>query len=207
MSKKDDKETEAEREKPKGGKLKKLLMVSVSSLTLVGAGVGGGFYYSSTIAESGPKQDPNRPKLVKRGDNPPPDTGGEEGKEAPLKEGTVYVESDQIKVDPAKYEVTYYKLPQNLTANLGEGANFVQMGLSLSTYYDGKVILNIKRQMVPIRSAILLTLSEQHPEELASSRGKIELQKKLTHAINDVLREKEGFGGIDNVYFTNLVIQ
>jgi len=33
------------------------------------------------------------------------------------------------------------------------------------------------------------------------------LQRDLTQAINDVLRQKEGFGGIDNVYFTNLVIQ
>ena len=33
------------------------------------------------------------------------------------------------------------------------------------------------------------------------------LQRQLTAAINDVLRDKEGFGGIDNVYFTSLVIQ
>lgn len=42
------------------------------------------------------------------------------------------------------------------------------------------------------------------PRTLAS---KHELQRKLTDAINYILREKEGFGGIDNVYFTNLVIQ
>lgn len=205
MSKKTEKK-EPQEEKPKSG-FKKLLMISVSSLTLVGTGVGGGFYYSNIMAESGPKQDPNRPKLVKRGDNPPPEEAGDDDKEAPLKEGSVYVESEHIEVDPAKYEVTYYKLPQNFTANLGEGANFVQLGVSLATYYDGKVIMNIKRQMVPLRSAILLVLSEQSPEELATSSGKKKLQKKLTDAINEVLRQKEGFGGIDDVYFTNLVIQ
>ncbi len=205
MSKKQDANA-AEDEKPKGGKMKKLMGITIGALTLIGAGVGGGFYYSSAIADSSPAQDPHRPKLVERvyGVLPEPT---EEGKEEPLKEGTVYVKNDQAKVDPSKYEVTYYKLPQNFTANLGEGANFVQLGISLATYYDGKVVLNIKRQMVPIRSAVLLTLSEQEPEELASSEGKKDLQKKLTVAINDVLRAKEGFGGIDNVYFTNLVIQ
>jgi flagellar protein FliL len=42
---------------------------------------------------------------------------------------------------------------------------------------------------------------------LSTPEGKQILQRKLAHAINKVLREKEGFGGIDSVYFSNLVIQ
>jgi len=52
-----------------------------------------------------------------------------------------------------------------------------------------------------------MVLSEQDATVLSSVQGKHELQRKLTDAINHILREKEGFGGIDNVYFTNLVIQ
>jgi flagellar protein FliL len=117
------------------------------------------------------------------------------------------VTSDQAAVDPKKYEATYFPIEQSFTANLIDGAGFVQVGLSLSTYYDGKVIANIKRQSVPIRSAVLMALSEQDAMVLSTPEGKQMLQRKLTHAINTVLREKEGFGGIDNVYFTNLVIQ
>ena len=40
-----------------------------------------------------------------------------------------------------------------------------------------------------------------------TGEGKQLLQRDLTDAINQVLRDKEGFGGIDNVYFSNLVIQ
>src|SRR3546814_1857908 len=69
------------------------------------------------------------------------------------------------------------------------------------------VINNIKRQAVPIRSVVLMVLAEQDPALLSTSEGKQRLQRQLTVAINDVLREKEGFGGIDNVYFTSLVIQ
>ncbi|WP_333917165.1 flagellar basal body-associated FliL family protein [Sphingomonas sp. LR60] len=37
--------------------------------------------------------------------------------------------------------------------------------------------------------------------------GKAQLQKRLVATINQVLREKEGFGGISNVYFTTFVVQ
>ena len=117
------------------------------------------------------------------------------------------VPNDKFKVDPRKYEVTYFQIPDAFTTNLADGSGFLQAGISLSTFYDGKVINNIKRQAVPIRSVVLMVLSEQDPALLSTSQGKQRLQRQLTAAINDVLREKEGFGGVDNVYFTSLVIQ
>ena len=98
-------------------------------------------------------------------------------------------------------------MEQSFTANLADGAGFVQLGISLATYYDGKVVQNIERQAVPIRSSVLMVLSQQDAAVLSTPQGKQMLQRDLTAAINDVLREKESFGGIDNVYFTNLVIQ
>ena len=93
------------------------------------------------------------------------------------------------------------------TANLADGSGFAQVGLSLATYYDSRVVGNIKRQIVPIRSSVLMILSVQEASVLSTPGGRQLLQRQLTRAINQVLREKEGFGGIDNVYFTNLVIQ
>ena len=40
-----------------------------------------------------------------------------------------------------------------------------------------------------------------------TSNGKQLLQRRLAKAINDTLKEKEGFGGVGNVYFTNFVVQ
>ncbi len=117
------------------------------------------------------------------------------------------VPNDKFKVDPRKYEITYYPITESFTTNLADGSGFLQIGISLSTFYDGKVINNIKRQAVPIRSVVLMVLAEQDPVLLSTSQGKQRLQRQLTAVINDVLREKEGFGGIDNVYFTSLVIQ
>lgn len=197
---KDKAETEA---KPKG-KLKKLLLISVGALVLIGAGAGAGIYFGALSAHEAKPED-QYPKLVVRGKDAPAAEGDE--KDAAPKVGTVSVPNDRFKVDPRKYEVTYFAIPDAFTTNLADGSGFLQAGISLSTFYDGKVINNIKRQAVPIRSVVLMVLSEQDPALLSTSQGKQRLQRQLTAAINDVLREKEGFGGIDNVYFTSLVIQ
>ncbi len=188
---------------PKKGK-GKLILGGMGALALTGGGVAAGFYVSSDTV---PQEDANRPKLVERSDEAPPVAAEGEAKDAPLKVGTVAVKDDRAKVDSKKFEITYVPIEQNFTANLADGAGFVQAGLSLATYYDGKVIANIQRQTVPIRSAVLMVLSEQDAAVLSTAQGKQLLQRHLTQAINQVLRDKEGFGGVENVYFTNLVIQ
>ncbi len=200
------KEKPSEAPPAKGG-MKKKLLIGIAAIVLLGGGAGAGAYLSGSMTDVDKKEDEHRPKLVKRSDEPAEPAEEGEGKEAPLKVGTVTVPNDRFKVDPKKYEITYYPLEQNFTANLADGSGFVQIGISLATYYDGTIITNIKRQTVPIRSAVLMVLSEQDPAVLSTAEGKKALQVQLTKAINGVLRDKEGFGGIDSVYFSNLVIQ
>ncbi len=205
MSKKDG-NSETEVAKPKGKR--RLLLVAMGAILLAGGSAGAAIYATGGFAPKGKLEDPNRPKLVLRSDEPEAEAAeGGEDKVVALKEGTVAVANDRIKVDPAKYEITYYQIEQPFTANLADGSGFIQIAISLSTYYDGKVITNIRRQDVPIRSAVLMVLSEQDPAVISTSQGKQLLQNELTQAINGVLRQKEGFGGVDNVYFNSLVIQ
>jgi flagellar FliL protein len=188
-------------------KRKKIIIACVAAVALIGAGAATGVYLAGGITGQTSKVDPHRPKLVERSEEPEPPAAEGEGAEQVIKEGTVDVKNDRVPVDPRKFEVTYVNLDQSFTANLADGAGFVQLGLSLSTYYDGKVVQNIQRQSVPIRSSILMVLSQQDAEALSTPQGKQMLQRDLTAAINQVLRQKEGFGGVDNVYFSNLVIQ
>jgi flagellar FliL protein len=197
-------------EPKKGGKMKKLLVLGIGGTALISAGAGAGIYLGGGLGGAHEaKPEDHYPKLVARstGEEAAAAEGGEGGGEAPLKVGTVSVPNDRFKVDPGKYEITYVPIPDAFTTNLADGSGFLQVGISLSTFYDGKVVTNIKRQQVPIRSAVLMVLAEQDPALLSTSQGKQLLQRQLTNAINDVLREKEGFGGVDNVYFTSLVIQ
>ncbi len=200
--------SKSDKDQAKTGGKKRLLLIVGGALLLAGGSAGAATYATGGFAPKTTKEDLNRPKLVLRSEEAAePAAEGEAAAEAPLKEGTVSVPNDRIKVDPAKYEITYFPVEQPFTANLADGSGFIQIGISLATYYDGKVIANIKRQDVPIRSAVLMALSEQDPAVLSTAQGKQMLQRELTQAINSVLRQKEGFGGIDNVYFNSLVIQ
>jgi len=194
----------------KSGRIKRIAIYSVSGLALIGGGVGAGLYASGMgVGGTVPHEDPRRPKLVERSAHAAEAPDAEHGSEKtlPRRIGTVSVEKEGAPIDPRKYEVAYYPVEQSFTANLADGSGFVQVGISVSTYYDSRVGDNLTRQMVPIRSAILMALSDQQAAVLATPEGKQLLQRQLTTAINGVLREKEGFGGIDNVYFTNLVVQ
>lgn len=209
MSAKKDATAAKDGEVKKSGKGKKFVLIGVGILALLGAGAGAGIYAGVGQGEVKEKEDPNRPKLVLRSEEPEEasEEGGEEGKKPAPKVGTVSVKNDRVRVDPKKYEITYFPIEQQFTANLADGESFAQVGLSLATYYDSRVIANIERQLVPIRSAVLMILSVQDSAVLSTPDGRQLFQRQLTRAINQVLRDKEGFGGIDNVYFTNLVIQ
>jgi flagellar protein FliL len=201
--------TEKESAAPKKGKTKKMLMLGIGGLALVGGGVGAGVYAGGAMGGEKAHEDPRRPKLVERvkDADPAAEKEGGEDKGPPRREGTVAVESDATPIDPKKYEIAYYPIESSFTANLADGSGFAQVSLSVSTYYDSRVADNLKRQAVPIRSAILMALSDQEARVLSTPEGKQMLQRQLTKTINGVLRDKEGFGGIDNVYFSSLVVQ
>ena len=69
------------------------------------------------------------------------------------------------------FQATYIPLEGNFTSNLRGGDAFVQIGLGLSTYYDERVIENVERHEMAIRSAILMTLSEADPVEITTLSG------------------------------------
>lgn len=106
-----------------------------------------------------------------------------------------------------KYESTYFQLEREFTSNLKDSAHLIQVGLAVATNYDQRVIDNLKTHEMAVRSAVLLTLGETDEEQVFTAAGKKDLQQRLARAINATLKEKEGFGGVGNVYFTNFIVQ
>ncbi len=186
----------------KGGKMKKLLVIGGGALLLLGGGGAAGMYAGGKLgggAGHEKKEDPDAPKLVlKEGEHGP--TSLKDG----LKDGGHGGDADPV--DPEIYKATYYPLEQNFTSNLTDTNGFAQIGIGVSTFYDEKVLNNLKDNDMPVRSAILMTLADQQAETLSTPEGKKMLQKNLKIAINNVLKQKTGFGGIDDVYFTSFII-
>lgn len=185
-----DDKTPADKPKKKGGLVKKLVMFVVLPLVLVGGGVGAGLYAAGGSGGHGEeKVDPHAPKLVLK-----------EGEEGPthLPHGA--------KVNPEIYKSTYVPFEQSFTSNLADTDGFLQIGIGVSTFYDEKFVEELKNSEMPIRSAVLEVLAESEAEKLNTPEGKVALRKKLATAINHVLEQREGFGGVDDVYFTSFII-
>ena len=183
--------------KKKRGKLKKLVLLLVILIVVGGVGVAGGLYAMTGSVFGGgdhaEAEDPDQPQLVVR-----EGVSSEAADAARARSGTP---------DPRVFQATYLPLEGNFTSNLRGGDAFVQVGLGVSTFYDERVPERLTRHNMAIRSAILLALSESDPSALTTLRGKEELKATLRNAINNVLTNREGFGGIDDVYFTSFVTQ
>ena len=74
--------------------------------------------------------------------------------------------------DPRVFQSTYVPLEGNFTSNLRGGDAFVQIGLGISTYYDTHVTDNVTRNMMAIRSAVIMILSESDPVDITTFQGK-----------------------------------
>jgi flagellar FliL protein len=192
----DKPETEAAPKKGKGMMVKLIL-----GIVLIGAGGGGayGMMAAGMIGGGEHEKEDNSPKLIKKGEDDPyaPKTEDKEG--AGLAE--VHGEGG------SKYQTSYYSFAEDFTSNLKNSDSLVQLSLACSTRRDGRVLMWLKKHDLAIRSSMLTVLADTPEEDVYSLAGKKHLQKRLTAAINEVLTQNEGFGGVDAVYFKTFIIQ
>ena len=198
-----DKDTTQDAPKKKKGGMKKILFIVVGLLVVVGGGVGGALYAMNAgmfggkgiaVAEG--------PRLVPKAEQKRVGSG----------EGEGHGDATASHKPPTgsggdKYASNYYAMDKEFTSNLQDSVHFIQVGIAVSTPYDDSVVENIKTNEIAVRSAILMALGDTTEEQVFSSAGKQMLQRRVAKAINDTLKEKEGFGGVGNVYFTSFVVQ
>ena len=187
--------------KPKK-KGKGMLVKLIGGLTLIAAGGGGAFGAMQAGLIGGGKHDKEdtNPKLVRKGEEDPyalaSKEKGEEG-------GAGEVHGD----GGSEYRTIYFNFSEDFTSNLRDSDALVQVSLAASTRRDGRVVMWMKKHELAIRSALIAVLADTSEAEIISLSGKEDLQKRLAAAINKVLTEREGFGGVDAVYFKSFIIQ
>jgi flagellar FliL protein len=192
-------ETKAGTPKKKGkGKLIILMLLAV---ILVGGGTAGGLWAAGMLGGA-KAAGPEGPKLVPKSEQKRASGDGKEG-EGAASGGT----KPPSGVGGDKYASNYYAIEKDFTSNLRDSPHYVQIGIAVSTPYDDSVIENLKTNEIAVRSAVLMALGDATEEEVTTGDGKKHLAQRLVQAINATLKQKEGFGGISNVYFTNFVVQ
>ncbi|MBN8808022.1 MAG: flagellar basal body-associated FliL family protein [Sphingomonas sp.] len=195
----DDKTAEAAPKKKGKGKMIVMLLV----LVLAAGGGGAAFALGLFGGKKAGAAEVEGPKLVPKDEQKRGGEGDGKGGEGAAKGGTKPPSGS----GGDKYASNYYALDKDFTSNLRDSVHYVQVGIAVSTPYDDSVIENVKTNEIAVRSAVLLALGDATEDEVFTSDGKQKLAARLTAAINATLKQKEGFGGISNVYFTNFVVQ
>jgi flagellar FliL protein len=106
-----------------------------------------------------------------------------------------------------QFATTYFEFPGNFTSNLKGSRRFMQISIGLATQYDKKVIESVQKHEVAIRSEVLTVLAEQTEADVSGLENRKRIQNLIKDTINQVLNNITGFGGIENVYVTALVMQ
>ncbi len=127
------------------------------------------------------------------------------GDEAPA-EGDVAAE--EAVLEEPKGDPIYVELKPAFTVNLdpNDPVGFLQIGIQVLTYYEA-VGEELKTHSPLIKNNLFTLFGQLKSADIRSQEGKKELQKKVLEVVQDVI-DKYGSGGeVDNVFFTDFVMQ
>jgi flagellar FliL protein len=211
---------EGEGEEKKKGPLVKIIVMVLVVLILIGGSVAGtlfatGFFSKKNKAEEAidaqldkldaaeghgaPADGHDAPKADAHG--APADSHGKPGAEPPTKE---LVSND---ADNQRWKFNYYTLEKPLLSNLTGSRKVMQVQVTIMTHYDDRVIKNIKTHELPIRAAMLDVMRLNTEADINQADFRKALAENLRLTINSLLEKYEGFGGIEEVMFTEFVVQ
>jgi flagellar FliL protein len=126
---------------------------------------------------------------------------GKPGEEPPSKE---LVTPD---ADNQRWKFNYYALEKPLLSNLAGSRKVMQVTLTVMTHYDDRVIKNVKTHELALRAGILDVMRQKTEADLREPDFRKALAEEVRLNVNSLLEKYEGFGGIEEVMFTEFVVQ
>ncbi len=203
-----DEEVEVEK-KSKGPLIKMILLVLGLIVVLVGTVVGtlfvsGAFdrkpdeLMAEKIKELEAKIEAQQ--AAEQGNDCKPNKDGKGCEDGPKKKSK---ESPELQ----RFESSYMELEKNLLANITGSRKVMAVNLGLMTFYDDRVFKNVKKHEMALRSVALDVMRQTTEGDLSRPEFRKELAAKLRDAMNGILTKYEDFGGIEEIYFTQFVVQ
>jgi len=106
-----------------------------------------------------------------------------------------------------RFEKTYMQIDREFLVNLSGSKKVMSVQMAVMTHYDDRVFENIKRHDFAIRSAVMDVMRMTTEADLVKPEFRKELAQKIRDAMNTLLEKFEDFGGIEDIYFTNFIVQ
>ncbi|MEY4713419.1 MAG: hypothetical protein RIS88_2869 [Pseudomonadota bacterium] len=106
-----------------------------------------------------------------------------------------------------RFEYRYHEMDKDMVANLTASKKVMQVKVALMTRYDDRVIANIKKHEFALRSVALDVMRQTKAEDIEHPDFRKRLAEKIRDEMNTTLQKFEDFGGIEEVHFTNFIVQ
>ena len=200
MANEEEVEVEVEVEEKKKSGLVKILLFVIIGILLIAISIGATLFVTGAFdakpvvvdengnvvnqqagAEGGEEVDPNAPKPLTK-----------VAKELP---------------EGQKFDQLYNEMERKFTVNLSGSKQFCQFTMGFMTHYDQRVVDNVYKHELALRSAIIMEVSTYSKDQLSTVADKQTLANAIKSRMNLVLIGYEDFGGIEEVFFTEFVIQ
>jgi flagellar FliL protein len=109
--------------------------------------------------------------------------------------------------DSPRFDYTYFQLEREFLVNLTGSKKVMSVQIAIMTRYDERVVENIKKHEFALRSAIMDSMRMTTEADLAKPDFRRDLAKKVADVMNTLLEKYEDFGGVEEVNFTNFIVQ
>lgn len=108
---------------------------------------------------------------------------------------------------PTKEDPVYIELkPFTVNLSADDSVSFLQVQIQILTY-SSDVAEQLEKHRPLIRNNLTLLFAQQKSDDIRSPVGKQALQKKVLDTIQGVIKKYGTGGEVDNVFFTNFVMQ
>jgi flagellar FliL protein len=188
-------EEELEEKEPKN--ILKILVFVLAALLLIGVSVAATLYLTGFFDV---KDEQSVAVLNELEDSTKDADGTLKEKELPEKQKKETPETQQ-------FEQSYQEMKSKFTVNIPNSKKYLQFSISVMTHYDEKVLGNVDKHQTALRSAILQVVRQKPVETYNSEDGMASVLIEIKEAMNGVLMGYEDFGGIEEVFFTEFVVQ
>lgn len=106
-----------------------------------------------------------------------------------------------------RFEKTYMQIDKEFLVNLSGSKKVMSVQMAVMTHYDDRVFENIKRHDFALRSIVMDVMRMTTEADLVKPEFRKDLAQKIKDAMNTLLEKFEDFGGIEDIYFTNFIVQ
>ena len=193
-------EEEVVAEEPKKKKPIVLIIGGVVGLIVLIVGIVLGTLFFTGYFNPKPVVDPEHAEAAADAHGAPGGHGDKKGDGKPSKKSK---DSPEL----TRFEYTYMQIEREFLVNVSGSKKVMSVQIAVMTHYDDRVFENVKKHDFALRSAVMDVMRLTSDADLVKPDFRKELAVKIRDAINTLLEKYEDFGGIEEIHFTNFIVQ